>query len=259
MGLASRALFLHWRTPLPPHAFTLMWLRGFGLVRPIKQRKLTRTDLVSVLNKVNTKEGTSPLLWLQRSCLSAQAPLTLPTNFTMIRTSLNLVKLVRSSDKQCSEWRYPHKLFLLHVNVILAPVRLMPSTQLLSEAQLLIFLLPLTTTQAPFSSHISSKYSALAYGHPCNEKSLNHAQADLEMCKKSNFAAPSVRARTLRRKGWIPRPILLPAQPGKCPAKERLEGRGAGWAYFTSLACRITLLPDTWTEVPLSKAEKALI
>lgn len=69
---------------------------------------------------------------------------------------MTLVKLVQIGVKQCSEQQYPHKFFLLYVNVVLAPVRSMVSTQLLSEIQLLIFLLPSTPgSQVLLSSHIS--------------------------------------------------------------------------------------------------------
>lgn len=69
---------------------------------------------------------------------------------------MTLVKLVQIGVKQCSEQQHPYEFFLLYVSVVLAPVRSMVSTQLLSEIELAIFLLPSTPgSQVLLSSHIS--------------------------------------------------------------------------------------------------------
>lgn len=149
----------------------------------------------------------------------------------MIWTVLNLVKLVQISVKQCSEQRHPHKLFLLDVNVILTPVRSMPSTQLLSEVQLLLFLLPSSPkSRALLRSHISSN--------------IQHLRKAM-LVMRNHLIMPKLIWRGAKNQ------LMLPHQPGQghrggnaespdphrpqhsqeCALpKEQLEGRGLGWA-----------------------------
>lgn len=145
------------------------------------------------------------------------------------RTLLMLVRLVQISAKQCSEQWHPHGFFLLYVIVVLAAAfrnktsDFAPSLHPRQSGP---------TQQPHFMCH-----SALVQGHPCNVKSLNHIQVDLERHK--NESQCSINQSKIAEERLSPN--QHPPQPGEHPRKGAVV-RQRSRPSFVHLTCSNNLV-----------------